>query len=69
MNNFESHLCEVMWRSWVKGARISNFLLLLKDIFGLQGPPRLNAPKPVFDTWQQGEVSEHDNVHRFDSDV
>ncbi|GFN74292.1 mitotic-spindle organizing protein 2a [Plakobranchus ocellatus] len=51
-SNFESHLCEILWRNWHSSSNIlSEFFRDLKTFFPLTGPCTYSAQKPIFRDW------------------
>ena len=62
-NNIESHLCEVLFRNWYRGANyFTTFIEHFLKCYPLVEPPRLNALRPVFDTWCDTE-EDYDNLN------
>ena len=64
LTTFEQHLAEIIWRNHHKGSPgdvYEAFFNLVKYIYNHEGPPRLNAPRPLFDTWR-GDLAEGESV-------
>ena len=54
LTNFEAHLAEIVWRNFHHHDLYSSFFNLVTRYYNLQGPPNLNFPKPLFETWSAG---------------
>ena len=68
VRQFESHLCELMWRWWDRRPRPEAILRLIKEFYPLTGPPAFTAGYPVFHTWsRQSSDSLEDSMSRVDS--
>jgi len=68
VTQFESHLCELMWRWWDRRPRPEAILCLIKEFYPLTGPPAFTAGYPIFNTWsRQGSDSLEDSMSRIDS--
>lgn len=50
-SQFESHLCEIMWRAETKSNIYQSFFQSFNSIYTLSGPPVYTYPTPVFSTW------------------
>ena len=64
ITTFEQHLAEIVWRNHHKGSpgEVNEaFFKLVNYIYNHDGPPRLNAPRPLFDTWR-GDLAEGKSV-------
>ena len=54
ITTFEQHLAEIVWRNHHKGSpgeANEAFFKLVNYIYNHDGSPRLNAPRPLFDTF------------------
>jgi len=68
VTQFESHICELMWRWWDRTPRAEAILRLIKEFYPLNGPPVFTAGYPVFATWsRQSRKSIDDSMSRIDS--
>jgi len=68
LQQFEGHLCEIMWRWWEKGSRIGSILKLIQLYYPLNTAPRMTATFPVFPSWfNQQQASQDDTMCRLDS--
>ena len=46
---FESHLCEVMWRSWNRKTNVyATFKNSLNKVYSLTEPPKYTVQSPIF---------------------
>lgn len=54
LGNFEGHICEDTWRSFIPKSQnaFAALLALIRRFYKLDCPPKLDAPKPVFSTWK-----------------
>jgi len=68
IDQFEGHLCEIMWRWWEKGSNVTGILQLIQQFYPLDRNATMNASHPVFKTWfQQRQASDDDSISRVDS--
>ena len=68
IEQFEGHLCEIMWRWWEKGSKVTGILQLIQQFYPLDGPATMTASHPIFNTWfQQRQASADDSISRIDS--
>ena len=68
VEQFEGHLCEIMWRWWHKGSKVTGILNLIQEFYPLDRMPTMTATHPVFRTWfQQQQASADDSISRVDS--
>ena len=51
LQNFESRLCTIMWRSWNRSNRIANYLQLLTTYYTLDEPVNFTTTYPIFNSW------------------
>ena len=55
---FESHLAEVIWRTWDKDTEVlQRFFNSLRKVCDLNGPPKYTAVRPPFSTFEDSETS------------
>jgi len=68
IEQFEGHLCEIMWRWWHKGSKVTGILNLIQNYYPLDRNPTMTASHPVFKTWfQQQQANADDSISRVDS--
>ncbi|GFR94874.1 mitotic-spindle organizing protein 2A [Elysia marginata] len=62
-SNFESHLCEILWRNWRSGSNILNFYFRdLKTFFPLTGRCNYRAKRPIFSKWIGSDEHQHPDI-------
>jgi len=61
--NFEGHLCEIMWRSWVKGNQVSGLFSLIKAQYPLTTEPTLYKRLRVFSGWADPDLDDSPDAH------
>jgi len=67
IEQFEGHLCEIIWRWWHKGSKVTGILNLIQEFYPLDRNPIMTAGHPVFRTWfQHHQASDNDSISRFD---
>jgi hypothetical protein len=68
VGNFESHLCEWMFRSRERSNATVATLHLIRRHYPLTGAAETTDVQPVFDTWYGGQGRQHDDtINRADS--
>ena len=75
MNNFESHLANIVMKNQNTGRnRYVGFFDILQSIYSLQGPAVYTYSHTIFDTWSPVDASDSlrdamsYSIHRLDSD-
>ena len=68
IKQFDSHLCEIMWRWWHKGSKVTGILNLIQEFSPLDRNPIMTACHQLFRMWfQYQQASANDSISRFDS--
>lgn len=73
ISNFESHLCEILWRNHMRTEnKFGAFFSLLQSVFTLDKPPQYTytSSSPLFDTWlSSSQDDSNTTISRFDDDI
>ncbi|XP_060084565.1 uncharacterized protein LOC132563829 [Ylistrum balloti] len=71
ISNFESHLCEILWRNHMRNEnKYSAFFHLVQSVFTLDKPPEYLYTTPLFDTWlTASQNNPNTTISRIDDDI
>ena len=68
IEQFDGHLCEIMWRWWHKESKVTGILNLIQEFSPLDRNPIMTACHEVFRTWfQHQQASANNLISQFDS--